>query len=92
MTPDERRNRGTELCKRFAADVAKIAPQGIGVWDLAWEIVNDADSTFVVELTAWEAAPSEPARLKVRAAYEAVLGAWREAAHQFQVQQHEADL
>ncbi|MCH7532509.1 MAG: hypothetical protein IIB36_12240 [Gemmatimonadetes bacterium] len=92
MTPDERRARGTELCKRLAADVAKVAPPGLGAWASSWDIVAEASAVFWIELTAWEAAPSEPARLNVRAAYEAVLDAWREAAHQFQVHQQEADL
>ena len=84
--PDERRRRGTALCQRLAEDVVAIVPDGIGAWPPAWDLVADADADFLSKLTAWEVAPSEPARLRVRAAYFAVVDAWRNAARQYQAQ------
>jgi len=84
LTPAERRERGTELCRRLAADVASIAPPGLGAWERTWEMVAPVDAEFMMRLTAWEAAPSEPARLRVRDAYRAVLEAWRSAAATYQ--------
>ena len=75
-----------KLCERLARDVAAIAPVGIGYWDQAWDIVARADAEFVAELSAWEATGSESARTKVRAAYHAVLDAWREAVRQYEEQ------
>ncbi len=83
MSPEERRERGTALCRRLAADVASIAPPGLGAWAPAWGIVAEADVAFMVVLTAWEAEPSEPARLRVRDAYHRVLERWREAATRY---------
>ncbi len=82
-TPEERRERGTALCRRLAADVASLTPPGIGSWSKAWDIVAGADAAFMIALTAWEAAPSEPLRLRVRTAYDAVLDAWRQAAAEY---------
>lgn len=87
LTPEERRERGTSLCRRLAADVAKLAPEGIGRWDTAWEMVAGADATFMAALSGWEADPSEAALDRVRNAYGAVIDAWREAAHEYRARQ-----
>ena len=75
-----------KLCERLAQDVAAIAPVGIGYWAEAWEIVAAADASFVILLSAWEATGSEADRTKVRAAFNAVLDAWREAVRQYEEQ------
>ena len=79
-----------KLCERLAGDVASIAPVGIGYWAEAWEIVAAADASFVIALSAWEATGSEVDRAKVRAAFNAVLDAWREAVRQFEAAEQEA--
>ena len=84
MTRVGRARRARRLCERLAADVEALAPGGIGRWGPTWDIVADADVTFVVALTGWEAAGEEEDRAQVRAAYYAVLDAWQEAVRQFQ--------
>ena len=86
MSPDERRGRGTKLCEQLATDVAKIVPIGIGHWPDCWDIVGDADIEFVISLTAWEATGLEAQRITVRATYNSLLEAWREAARQYEEQ------
>lgn len=92
LPPDERRRRGTKLCGRLAADVARVAPPRIGGWAEAWEMTAEADAAFWIALVAWESEPTEPARLRLRDAYNAVLDAWREAARQYNALRQEADL
>jgi len=90
MSLEDRQERGTALCRQLTADVAKVAPEGIGGWAPAWDIVADADVRFLSTLSAWEAAPSEATRLRVKAAYEAVLDAWRVAAGLYQARRQAA--
>jgi hypothetical protein len=84
MIPEERRDRGTELCRRLAQDVSEIAPPLIGHWDKAWDLVGDADAHFMATLSGWESDPSPEALATVSAAYDAVLAAWRDAVSQFE--------
>jgi hypothetical protein len=77
--------RATEICRRLATDVASIAPPGLGSWDRTWDIVADADTDFMIALTAWEADPtSEETKQQLRAAYARALDAWREAVAEWQ--------
>ena len=68
-----------KFCERLARDVAEIAPDGIGRWDEAWEIVAGSDAEFIIALTRWEATGAAEHRELVRPAYHAVLDAWRRA-------------
>ena len=79
MTPEDRRGRGTELCRVLEKHVADIAPSGIGVLDRTWDIVGPADAEFMLALSGWEASGGEADQAKVRAAYNRVLDAWRRA-------------
>ena len=82
--------RATEICRRLCRDVASIAPKGIGHWSRAWEIVSEADADFMASLTAWESDPkNETAKQRVRAAYTAVLEAWKQAAAEYDRQEAE---
>ena len=70
---------GRKFCERLARDVAEIAPDAIGGWGPAWEIVAAADADFIIALTRWEATGSTEHRELVRPAYDGVLDAWRRA-------------
>lgn len=83
MSTTERTERANRLCRRLAGDVAAIAPAGLGTWDRAWEIVDPPSAELLAALTAWEATGDEEAVAAVKAAYDAVLAAWREAARQY---------
>ena len=80
MTTDERRERGTELCRRLSADVDKAVPKGIGTWPPAWEMVGDADTEFMLQLLRWERSGTGSDKAALRASYAQVLDAWRAAA------------
>lgn len=72
------------VCENLTRDVARIAPPGIGSWPPAWEMVAEADASFIAALVAWEAQPSDVAQAGVRARYNAVLAAWRDAIAAFE--------
>lgn len=76
-------HRGTQICRRLSAAVAEIAPDGIGRWVPAWDIVAPADAEFMIALADWEADPTDDAKLRVKATYTAVLDAWRRAAVEY---------
>ncbi len=89
MTVGDRRDSGTALCHRLAARVADIAPEGIGSWDPAWDIVGGPDADFMLALSLWEAGPDEEAKARVKEAYKAVLDAWRRVAAEYEQQKAE---
>jgi len=84
MTPEERRRRGTMLCEKLTREVADLVPEGIGRWDRAWEIVGDADTTFVLALTRWETTGDEAHKPPLRDAYFQVCEAWKRAVADYQ--------
>lgn len=79
MTPAKRREAGTRLCRQLTEKVTGITPTGIGHWDRAWDIVADANTTFMLALTRWEATGEKREEPALRVAYNAVLEAWRQA-------------
>jgi hypothetical protein len=83
---DERRERGRLLCGHLAADVVKLAPEGVGRWERAWEIVAAADADFILALAHWEATGLDADKPALRAAYFAVLDAWKRAATEYRSQ------
>lgn len=86
------RERGTEMCRRLARDVASLTPEGIGAWPRTWELVASSDADFMAALTAWESDPkNETAKQRVRDAYAAVLHAWKEATAQYNRHRQEAE-
>jgi len=78
--PRERRERGSELCRKLARRVAEIAPAGLRRSDDAWEHVGPASADFMAALTAWEHEGADEAEQTLRTAYVALVEAWREAA------------
>ena len=89
MTREELRRRGTLICRGFSAEVATIAPAGIGHEERVWDSVAEADADFMAALTGWEAEPSDEAKDRVRATYRAVIGAWRRAVAEFEREEAE---
>ena len=87
LSPEERQERGKKLCKQLARDVASVAPEGIGHWGPAWEIVGDADAEFVLALTYWESAPSSVARKRLREAYRRVMSVWGRAVTKYEARE-----
>lgn len=85
---DELRERGLRISRRLAAEITAIAPEGIGRWDPAWQMVDSADAEYWAALKAWEEAPSRVTAERVRGSYEALLGAWRMVAAVYS-QRHE---
>ena len=83
MSYDQRQAKGKILCEKLAGHVAVIAPNGIGLWDRAWEIVDGSSATFLNALSAWEIDPSDATMQRVSDAYDNVLNAWRQVAAEY---------
>lgn len=80
----DRRERAAELCRRLAADVAKVAPKGLGAWPPAWEIVEAPSKRFLDLLDEYvETGERERLIPPIREAYAAVVAAWEEAARRW---------
>ena len=76
MTFDQRKAKGKILCEKLAEAVAKIAPNGIGLWDRCWEVVDPPSATFMSALSGWEVDPSDVTMQRVSRAYDSVMAAW----------------
>ena len=83
MTDTELGDRARSICQRLSQAVVEVVPEGIGHWAGAWEIVAAADAEFMLALAKWEATPGDESAAGVKAAYEAVLNAWRRAATEY---------
>ena len=80
----DRADRARRLCQRLVREVSDFAPPGLGRENWPWESAAAADAEFMAELSAWEAEPSEAARLRVRDAYRGVVAVWRENTERYQ--------
>ena len=89
-TYEQRQSKGKILCEKLTEAVAQIAPEGIGRWDRAWEIVDESSATFMNALSTWEVDPSDVAMQRVSDAYDGVLDGWRRAAAAFVAERSEA--
>ena len=83
MAPHERADRARLLCERLHREVSDFTPPGLSREDWAWEAAAPADAEFMETLSAWQADPTELARLRVRDTYFAVVSVWRESAARY---------
>lgn len=88
LTYEQRQERGTVLARRLLTDCGKVSEPGQGLWAEMWEIVDPAETEFVVALSLWEQTGDEAARERVADLYDIVLDAYREAAAAYR--QHQA--
>lgn len=84
MTPDDIRYRGTQICRRLSVAVDRVAPEGIGHWPRAWEIVEAPDVDFLLALARWEHGPNVDTAADVKVTYNAVLEAWKQAIREYE--------
>ncbi len=86
MTRKELRERGKQICERLTVAVEQDTPEGLGRWPRAWEITAAPSADFMLALAIWEAEPDAESADKVKAAFDAVLNAWRRAANEYELQ------
>ena len=86
--PDrERREAGARrLCRRLAADIAAVAPEGLGSWPPAWELVEAPSGRFLDRLHEWVETGDDELGDVLRYAYVDVVAAWKTAADRWQRQ------
>lgn len=79
-------DRATAIARHVASRVAAVAPDGLGRWARAWEIVEGPSTVFLDALHRWETAedpsPTAEAALRddLRTAADDVVTAWSDAA------------
>ena len=76
MTYGERQAKGRILCEKLAEAIAYLAPEEIGRWDRAWQIVDAPGAEFMTALSTWETEPSDITMQRISDAYDAVMAAW----------------
>ncbi len=72
------------VAERVVARIREVAPEGLGRWDLAWELVAAPSDAFLDRLAEWEATDSPVTRRRLATASAALVAAWAEAARQWQ--------
>ena len=72
------------LAERVAARIREVAPEGLGRWDLTWELVAAPSDAFMDQLAEWEATDTPVTRRQLTTASTALVAAWAEAARQWQ--------
>ncbi|HKK08770.1 MAG TPA: hypothetical protein VKA44_07795 [Gemmatimonadota bacterium] len=79
-----RRERERLICQRVTRRIGEVAPEGIGRWDPAWEIVAPPSDAFLDVLDAWLNDDSPDTRAALQAAADDLVRAWREAGRRYQ--------
>ena len=80
----DRHEKACVVCGRVADRIRKVAPSGLGHWDLAWELVAAPSDVFLDALAAWEAADTPDGRSELATASTALVKAWAEAGRRWE--------
>ena len=83
---EHRREKVRALCRQLAAEVARIAPPGLGMRDEAWRIVADSSDQLFDLLSRWESTGDAALLDEIDRAYGEVVGAWKIAARSFRME------
>ena len=77
------REKARIVAGRVAARIREVAPEGLGRWDLAWELVAAPSDAFMDRLAEWETTDSPLTRSQLETASADLVEAWAEAARQW---------
>ena len=80
MTSEERVQ---YVCRRLGTCVGQVAPEGVGRWDRAWELVADPSSAFLEALDAWKREDTLETRGRLQAAADEVVQTWWKAGQEW---------
>ena len=80
----DRHEKARVVSGRVADRIRKVAPPGLGRWDLAWELVAAPSDVFLDALSAWEAADTPGIRSELATASTLLVKAWASAARQWE--------
>lgn len=78
------------VAARVAERIREVAPEGLGHWGPAWDLVGTPSDAFMDRLAEWEAADSPITRSHVETTGGALVAAWAEAARQWKEAGHSA--
>lgn len=71
---------GRRMCERLNNAIHASTPEGLGAWPEAWRIAGPASADFMELLTRWEDTGDKSLLPEIRASYDDVLTAWKDAA------------
>lgn len=78
---------GRKILERVVRRIGEVSPPGLGHWSPAWEKVHAPGDDFLDALRAWEARDDPLTRAALQSAAEAFVGAWKDAAQEWQAEQ-----
>jgi hypothetical protein len=84
MTRAQRVAYSRQICRRLAEKIGEFAPQGLGHWDRAWELVGPASDRFLDALGLWVEEDTPDGRQEVQRAADRLLEAWIHASARYQ--------
>lgn len=79
----DRRELGKEMRRRVSGKVREVAPDGVGSWDPAIEIVRDPTDQFIDAVDAWVEEATPTTEEQVRRTATELVRAWKEAGRRF---------
>jgi len=76
-------DRGKEIVKKVVVRIAEVAPQGLGRWDRAWDLIEEPSNAFLDALAVWERSDTADTRRRLQSAADEFVRAWRCAAEEW---------
>lgn len=72
------------LCRRLNDRIREVAPEGLGRWPAAWELVEDPSDVFLDRLREWKRSDTPATRARLNEAATALVDAWKRAAQKWE--------
>ena len=79
MSPQERRERGSRLCRALTKRIGEMVTPGLGRWEEAWLLVAPASDRFMDALHAWETSGAHEDREALEHASRDLVAVWQDA-------------
>ena len=79
-----RREKARIVAERVAARIREVSPEGLGRWGPVWDYIGSPSDVFMDTLKEWERVDSPSTRSKLEVASADLIGAWAEAARQWE--------
>lgn len=81
-----RGERSRVVCERLARRIHEVAPDGLGRWDPALEIVREPSDAFLDALDRWLDTDTPENRADLQDGADALVRAWREAGRRWEAE------
>lgn len=78
---------GRLILRKVIVRIGEVSPPGLGHWSPAWDLVHEPGDAFLDALKLWEQEDSPGTRQALQRAAEAFVGAWRDAARRWELEE-----